>query len=106
MKWTTKLLVKDKSFSLPNKVENKNDTSETRIVDATESRIDRPKVNQKEWYSRKKNFKLYMSLICGIYILKSLIERFGTSLLEKKKLLKEKYHNQKLKIHIFTREYK
>lgn len=54
IKWTTKLLVKDKSFSLPNKAKNINDYSEPRIEDVTESRIDRPKKKQKEWYSGKK----------------------------------------------------
>lgn len=54
IKWVTKALVKDHNFSLPNKVKNINDTSETRIVDVTESRIDRPKKKQEEWYSGKK----------------------------------------------------
>lgn len=53
-KWTLKVLVKDSNFSLPNKVDNINDTSEERIIDATESRIDRPKEKQQEWYSGKK----------------------------------------------------
>lgn len=53
-KWTLKVLVKNNNFSLPNKVDNINDTSEERIIDATESRIDRPKEKQQEWYSGKK----------------------------------------------------
>ncbi len=53
-KWTLKVLVRDNNFSLPNKVDNINDTSENRIIDATESRIDRPKEKQQEWYSGKK----------------------------------------------------
>ena len=42
------------NFSLPNKVENINDTSEDRIIDATESKIDRPQRKQEDWYSGKK----------------------------------------------------
>lgn len=54
IKWTIKALVKNNNFSLPNKVENINDKSEDRIIDATESKIDRPKIAQKSWYSGKK----------------------------------------------------
>ena len=54
IKWTTKILVNDGNFSLPNKTKNINDTSESRIYDVTEARIDRPKKNQEEWYSGKK----------------------------------------------------
>lgn len=54
IKWTTKVLVSSNSFSLPNKVENIYDNSEDKIVDATESKIDRPQKNQKDWYSGKK----------------------------------------------------
>lgn len=54
IKWTTKVLVKDNSFSLPNKVENINDNSESRIFDVTESKIDRPRNGQEDWYSGKK----------------------------------------------------
>jgi len=39
---------------LPNRVQNIKDSSEARIEDATESKIDRPKKKQKEWYSGKK----------------------------------------------------
>ncbi len=46
----------DNNFSLPNKTENINDNSESRIYDITESRIDRPEKNQEEWYSGKKKF--------------------------------------------------
>lgn len=56
VKETSKILVKDKSFSLPNRVTNMNDYSEPRIEDATESRIDRPQENQEDWYSGKKKF--------------------------------------------------
>lgn len=54
IKWTTKVLVNDNNFSLPNKAENLNDNSEDRVFDVTESKIDRPKKNQEEWYSGKK----------------------------------------------------
>lgn len=52
--WVMKVIVKDGNFSLPNKTENIYDKSEDRIIDVTESRIDRPSKNQKEWYSGKK----------------------------------------------------
>ena len=51
---TTKILVRHGNFSLPNKVDNINDKSENRIVDATESKIDRPERGQEKWYSGKK----------------------------------------------------
>lgn len=54
VKWTTKVLESNNSFSLPNKVDNINDKSEDRIIDATETKIDRPSKNQREWYSGKK----------------------------------------------------
>lgn len=54
IKWTLKVLVDDSSFSLPNKVQNIYDTSEDRIYDATESKIDRPSKHQEDWYSGKK----------------------------------------------------
>ena len=54
VKQTTKTLVANKSFSLPNKVDNIDDKSENRIIDATESKIDRPKKGQEDWYSGKK----------------------------------------------------
>ena len=56
IKWTAKVLVSDNNFSLPNKTENINDNSESRIYDVTESKIDRPEKNQEEWYSGKKKF--------------------------------------------------
>lgn len=52
--WTMKIIVDSKSFSLFNKVSNIYDNSEDRIIDATESRIDRPQKKQNEWYSGKK----------------------------------------------------
>ncbi len=54
IKWTTKVLVSNNNFSLPKKTENISDNSENRIIDATESKIDRPKKKQKVWYSGKK----------------------------------------------------
>ncbi len=54
VKQTCKTLVSNGSFSLPNKVKNIKDNSEDRIIDATESRIDRPEKNQEDWYSGKK----------------------------------------------------
>lgn len=50
---TSKILVESGAFRLPNKVDNIYDTSEDRVIDATESRIDRPQVNQEDWYSGK-----------------------------------------------------
>ena len=41
-------------FRLPNKVKSISDISEDRIIDATESKIDRPKRKQERWYSGKK----------------------------------------------------
>ena len=35
IKWTAKVLVSDNNFSLPNKTENINDNSESRIYDVT-----------------------------------------------------------------------
>ena len=54
VKHTAKVLVSNKIFSLPNKVENINDKAENRIIDATETRIDRPQKGQEKWYSGKK----------------------------------------------------
>ena len=54
IKWTMKILVASKSFSLFNKQESISDHSESRIIDATETRIDRPSKNQRSWYSGKK----------------------------------------------------
>ena len=54
VKWVLKIIVKDPSFSLPNKVENIYDLSEDRIFDATESKIDMPEENQDDWFSGKK----------------------------------------------------
>ena len=38
----------------PKKIENINDNSENRIIDATETKIDRPEKHQENWYSGKK----------------------------------------------------
>ena len=51
---TTKVLISNNNFSLPNKADNINDKSEDRIIDATESKIDRPQKYQEDWYSGKK----------------------------------------------------
>lgn len=51
---TSKILVSSKKFSLPKKIENIKDNSENRIIDATETKIDRPKNKQRDWYSGKK----------------------------------------------------
>lgn len=90
IKWTTKLLIKDKNFSLPNKVENINDTSETRIVDATESRIDRPKEHQKEWYSGKKKMHTIKTQVeIGIKTMIIYSTRFAKGSVHDFKLFKE-----------------
>lgn len=54
IEWTTKTIVKDGDFSLPNRVDNIYDKSEDRIIDVTESKIDRPKKKQEVYYSGKK----------------------------------------------------
>lgn len=90
IKWVTKALVKDHNFSLPNKVKNINDTSETRIVDATESRIDRPKENQKEWYSGKKKMHTIKTQVeIGIKTLFIYSIRFAKGSVHDFKLFKE-----------------
>lgn len=54
VKWTMKVIVNNSNFSLPNKVENITDNSEVRVIDATETKIDRPVKHQEEYYSGKK----------------------------------------------------
>lgn len=54
IKWTMKIIVSDKRFSLPNKVQNIYDKSEDRIYDVTETKIDRPQKGQEKFYSGKK----------------------------------------------------
>lgn len=54
IKWTMKIIVSDGRFSLPNKVQNIYDTSEDRIYDVTETKIDRPQKKQDNFYSGKK----------------------------------------------------
>lgn len=63
VKWTMKVIVKNPNFSLPNKVQNIYDTSEDRIYDATETRIDRPISNQNDYYSGKKKMHTLKSQI-------------------------------------------
>ena len=56
VQWVEDTLVKDCAFSLPEKraLKKKSDTIEYIVVDVTESPINRPKNNQKEYYSGKK----------------------------------------------------
>ena len=57
IQWVEDTLVKDGTFELPGKrvLKRKSDTIEYIVVDVTESPINRPKYNQKEYYSGKKN---------------------------------------------------
>jgi hypothetical protein len=57
IQWVEDTLVKDGAFSLPGKkaLKRKSATIEYIVVDVTESPINRPKNNQKEYYSGKKN---------------------------------------------------
>jgi len=57
IQWVEDALVKDGTFALPEKrvLKKKSDTIEYIVVDVTESPINRPKNNQKEYYSGKKN---------------------------------------------------
>lgn len=61
------MLVCDNIFRLPNKIDNIYDKSEDRIIDATETKIDRPKKNQKEWYSgKKKQYTIKIQVEIGV----------------------------------------
>jgi len=57
IQWVEDTLVKDGTFALPGKkiLKRKSATIEYIVVDVTESPINRPKENQKEYYSGKKN---------------------------------------------------
>ena len=57
IKWVEDTLTKDGTFALPGKkaLKRKSASIEYIIVDVTESPINRPKENQKEYYSGKKN---------------------------------------------------
>lgn len=57
IQWVEDTLVKDGTFKLPDKrlLKRKSDSIEYIVVDVTESPINRPKYNQKEYYSGKKN---------------------------------------------------
>jgi len=57
IQWVEDTLVKDGTFALPEKkvLKKKSDAIEYIVVDVTESPINRPKKNQKEYYSGKKN---------------------------------------------------
>jgi len=57
IQWVEDTLVKDGTFALPGKkaLKRKSAVIEYIVVDVTESPINRPKKNQKEYYSGKKN---------------------------------------------------
>jgi len=57
IQWVEDTLTKDGTFALPGKkaLKRKSASIEYIIVDVTESPINRPKENQKEYYSGKKN---------------------------------------------------
>jgi benzoyl-CoA reductase/2-hydroxyglutaryl-CoA dehydratase subunit BcrC/BadD/HgdB len=57
VQWVEDTLVKDGTFTLPGKrvLKRKQASIEYIVVDVTESLINRPKKNQKEYYSGKKN---------------------------------------------------
>jgi len=57
IQWVENTLAKDKTFKLPDKrvLKETSDTIEYIVVDVTESPIQRPKKDQKEYYSGKKN---------------------------------------------------
>ena len=57
IQWVEDTLVKDGTFALPEKrtLMKKSNAIEYIVVDVTESPINRPKNNQKEYYSGKKN---------------------------------------------------
>ena len=57
IQWVEDALVKDGTFALPEKrvLKKKSNAIEYIVVDVTESPINRPKTNQKEYYSGKKN---------------------------------------------------
>jgi hypothetical protein len=57
IQWVEDTLVKDGTFSLPGKrvLKRKSAVIEYIVVDVTESPINRPQKNQKDYYSGKKN---------------------------------------------------
>ena len=57
IQWVEDTLVRDGTFALPEKkaLKRKSAAIQYVVVDATESPINRPKKNQKEYYSGKKN---------------------------------------------------
>jgi len=57
IQWVEDTLMKDGTFALPGKgkLKRKSSTIEYIVVDVTESPINRPKNNQNEYYSGKKN---------------------------------------------------
>ena len=60
IQWVEDTLVKDGTFALPGKkvLKRKSGTIQYVVVDVTESPINRPKKNQKEYYSGKKSATL------------------------------------------------
>lgn len=60
-------LLKDKNFTLMGSKSTKNDSSENRLLDVTEIRIERPKYNQKSKYSGKKKYHtMKIQIIKGV----------------------------------------
>src|SRR5215470_9196645 len=57
IQWVEDTLVRDGTFALPGKkvLKRKSASIEYIVIDVTESPINRPKMNQKEYYSGKKN---------------------------------------------------
>jgi hypothetical protein len=57
IQWVEDTLIKDGTFKLPEKraLKRRSAAIEFIVVDVTESPINRPKYNQKEYYSGKKN---------------------------------------------------
>lgn len=61
------ILLKDKNFTLMGGKSTREDTSENRLLDVTEIRIERPKYNQKSKYSGKKKYHtMKIQIIKGV----------------------------------------
>ena len=83
-------MVSDNNFSLPNKLDNVYDKSEDRIIDATESRIDRPKYHQEDWYSgKKKQHTIKTQIEIGVVTLLIYSTRFAKGSKHDFKLFKD-----------------
>ena len=62
-----RVLIKSKTFTLFGKKAIRQDSSENRLLDVTEIRIERPKYNQKEKYSGKKKYHtMKIQIIKGV----------------------------------------